>query len=264
MKSFMFVTLLLFVSSCLYSQDGNYAHANGVKLYYETHGEGTSLLLLHPFARSHEAWDPWIDQLSEHYHVIVPDLRGHGRSTNPSQKYTHHKAARDLLSLMNQLEITEVKAIGAGAGGLALMKAARMEPSRINCMIIAAPGFFNAPESKVPTSFESASKEWLNHMTANHARGDDQIKTLIRQYNSFEMPYKSGYLKPGDLSRIQCPTLIIHDDQKRFKTEKSFTTPSSFGGGSCRQITSNVSHTPLYGELTPDKLINVSESFLGD
>jgi len=100
-------------------------------------------------------------------------------------------------------------------------------------------------------------------MRAIHARGDNQIKSLLRQYEGLELPYNKGNFKPEYFSRIQCPTLIIHDDQKSFGSGKSLKFSSSFSGESCRQITSNVSHTPLYGELNPNKLLEVSMSFIG-
>ena len=57
-------------------QIGKYADVNGVKIYYETYGEGEPLLLLHGFSLSHKFWNPWIENLQKDRKLIIPDLRG--------------------------------------------------------------------------------------------------------------------------------------------------------------------------------------------
>ena len=91
-----------------------YADVNGIKIYYEIHGEGYPLVLLHGFTMSHEMWLPWVDDLSKDYQVILVDLRGHGRSTNPSNIFTHLQSAKDIYALMDVIGIAKFKGIFAG------------------------------------------------------------------------------------------------------------------------------------------------------
>ena len=74
-------------------QQGQLAPVNGIQLYYEAYGEGPPLVLLHNFGSSGAAWAPLVPEFAKAYHVIVPDLRGHGHSTNPSGQFTHRQAA---------------------------------------------------------------------------------------------------------------------------------------------------------------------------
>jgi pimeloyl-ACP methyl ester carboxylesterase len=107
-----------------------------VKIYYETYGSGEPLLLLHGFLGSHLNWSTWIEDLSKEYQLIVPDLRGHGRSTNPSDIFTHKLSAKDMFGLLDKLEIDHFKAIGHSSGAMTLIHMATMDTSRLTAMIL--------------------------------------------------------------------------------------------------------------------------------
>lgn len=66
MEKLIITVVALFVCIQVYAQNGNYANVNGVKIYYEMHGEGYPLVLLYGFTMSHEMWkeDGWVDELS--------------------------------------------------------------------------------------------------------------------------------------------------------------------------------------------------------
>ena len=78
MKKLISIFLALLVYTQIHAQKGSYAVVNGVKIYYEIHGEGEPLVLLHGFTMSHGMWEAWIEDLSKDYRLILPDLRGHG------------------------------------------------------------------------------------------------------------------------------------------------------------------------------------------
>ena len=61
---------------------GRYAEVNGIKLYYETHGAGPTLILLHGGLMSGEMFGPVLPQLAERHQVIAVDLQGHGRTAD--------------------------------------------------------------------------------------------------------------------------------------------------------------------------------------
>jgi pimeloyl-ACP methyl ester carboxylesterase len=60
-------------------------------------------LLLHPFGGCGDFWQPVIDVFAKQYQLIIPDLRGHGWSTNPAKTFTHKQAAADVLALLDEL-----------------------------------------------------------------------------------------------------------------------------------------------------------------
>jgi len=89
---------------------------NGFQMYYEDRGDGEPLLLLHGGTGIGADWRHVFTADPDGYRVIVPDLRGHGRSTNPSKAFTFRQCARDVLSLVDHLALTRVKAVGMSMG----------------------------------------------------------------------------------------------------------------------------------------------------
>src|SRR5580704_14044001 len=79
---------------------GKVLQVNGIDLYYETQGSGEPLLLLHGGSGSHEDWvHAGRDDFMREHTLIMPDARGHGRSTNPAKIITHRQCALDTLAL---------------------------------------------------------------------------------------------------------------------------------------------------------------------
>ena len=78
---------------------GNIVSVNGIEMHYESYGAGEPLILLHGFFGSNKWWNFAVDDLSQHFKLIIPDLRGHGRSTNPLKQWTMAQSARDIFAL---------------------------------------------------------------------------------------------------------------------------------------------------------------------
>jgi pimeloyl-ACP methyl ester carboxylesterase len=87
------------------------------EIYYEVHGSGPDLLLVHPFPAHHGIWGPVAEMLSTHYRVILPDVRGLGQSSPGDGPATMEKHADDLLRLLDELKIGKVLFAGNSIGG---------------------------------------------------------------------------------------------------------------------------------------------------
>src|SRR5690242_6058281 len=139
---FLFFIAVLISSSFLQAQEaispqGKFATVNGAKIYYEEYGQGEPLILLHGFGRTGSDWQSFIPEFSKHYRVIVWDMRGHGRSTNPDTSivFRHAVAAQDLLGLIDYLKLGKVKAIGHSSGGITTLYAATIQPDRFDAIV---------------------------------------------------------------------------------------------------------------------------------
>jgi pimeloyl-ACP methyl ester carboxylesterase len=104
---------------------------NGTTQHYEVYGTGEPLVLLHGFGGSSLDWAALAELWSADFQVIVPDMRGHGRSTNPSSMFRHDEAAGDLLALVDRLGATTFKGLGVSAGGNVLLHMATRQPDRV-------------------------------------------------------------------------------------------------------------------------------------
>jgi pimeloyl-ACP methyl ester carboxylesterase len=119
-----------------------FADANGIRLYYESHGRGPVLVLVSGTAESGEHWKlEQVPALSEHYRVIVFDHRGCGRSDRPDGPYSTRMFAADTRRLLGALGIDEpVHVLGHSMGGRVAQWFALDYPDVTRSLILYATG----------------------------------------------------------------------------------------------------------------------------
>ena len=218
-------SLVLFVAVLLFSpskgQDsnkGNIAFINGIEMFYEIHGTGEPLILLHGFFGSGEWWDFVIDDFSKQYQVIVPDLRGHGRSTNPLEKWTMAQSALDIYALLDHLGIDKINGIGVSTGAKTLLHMATMDPERMKAMVLIGgtmyyPEKFREAIGSGSFTIDKVSDEQWENLRMVHIHGDQQIRKLYRQFNECAEDYEDMAFTSPSLSTIKARTMIIHGDR---------------------------------------------------
>ena len=93
-----------------------YAEVNGVKIHYVIGGKGEPLLLVHGFGQNWYMWNRLLPELSKHFTLIVPDLRGVGESSKPAGGYDKKTMATDLHELMKKLGYQHIDIAGHDIG----------------------------------------------------------------------------------------------------------------------------------------------------
>ena len=91
---------------------GSYADINGLHLYYEVHGTGRPIVLLHGGLMSGEAMAPLVAPLAEHHQVILPDLQGHGRTADVDRPIDLRLMADDIAALIDHLHLDRTDIVG--------------------------------------------------------------------------------------------------------------------------------------------------------
>jgi len=104
--------------------------ATTVALHYSVAGEGTPVVLLHGFPLSGAIWHEQQRRLKDRCRVIVPDLRGHGSSPAPRGVYDMDLLARDVLALLDALQVAKAVIMGHSMGGYITLAAWRLAPER--------------------------------------------------------------------------------------------------------------------------------------
>lgn len=113
-----------------------------IELSYLEWNQGKEpLLLLHGLADHALVWSSLGDYLSNRYHIVAPDMRGHGESSKPEQNYTFDFAIADLKALMNHLEWSSAHIIGHSWTGKLALIWARQNPQQLRSMILVDPIF---------------------------------------------------------------------------------------------------------------------------
>jgi pimeloyl-ACP methyl ester carboxylesterase len=108
---------------------------NGSTLYYEDHGSGRPLVFVHGWGTSGRVWDAQVADLMTDHRVITMDWRGCGRSDRPAAGYTIAEIARDVLALIDALELEQPVLIGSSIAGAFILEAALAAPDRIGAIL---------------------------------------------------------------------------------------------------------------------------------
>ncbi|MBD2483755.1 alpha/beta fold hydrolase [Planktothrix sp. FACHB-1365] len=101
----------------------------------------TNLLLLHGLADQALVWKKLGEKLSDRYHIIAPDMRGHGESSKPDKGYTFTEVIEDLEALMDHLNWSKAHILGHSWTGKMAAIWAKQNPERFNSMILVDPIF---------------------------------------------------------------------------------------------------------------------------
>lgn len=109
--------------------------------YLEWNQGNVPLLLLHGLADHALVWSSLGEYLSEHYHIVAPDMRGHGESSKPDKGYTFTDAIADLEALMEHLGWSDAHVLGHSWTGKVALIWARQHPERLRSMILVDPIF---------------------------------------------------------------------------------------------------------------------------
>jgi pimeloyl-ACP methyl ester carboxylesterase len=101
------------------------------EMFVREAGEGPPLLLLHGWPQHGEMWEPFIADLARDHRVLVPDMRGFGRSAAPSGRYDKHTLAGDVLALLDAEGIEKATIVGHDWGGWTAWLLALEHPERV-------------------------------------------------------------------------------------------------------------------------------------
>ncbi|EIK94706.1 alpha/beta hydrolase [Pseudomonas sp. M47T1] len=204
---------------------------DGCALHYEEYGQGEPLLLVHGLGSSAQDWEYQIPALAPHYRLIVVDLRGHGRSEKPRERYSIEGFAADLAALLERLGTGRVHYVGLSMGGMTGFQLAVDHPTLLKSLTIVN----STPEVKVrkPDDYWQWFKRWsLMHLVSMGAIGKGLGKSLFPLPEQAELRRKIserwarndkrayiasfnaivGWGVQERIGQIRCPTLIISAD----------------------------------------------------
>lgn len=239
------------------------AEVNGIRMHYQVLGSGEPLLLLHGFGACGDDWSDFLPALSKQYRLIVPDLRGHGASTNPSGKFTMRDSASDVLALLDYLDIPRTRAIGISGGGMTLLHVATRDPGRLQALVlVGASTHFPAETRHIAAGVPGNLPPFLLEMyRACATRGQAQVDELLAQFRGFKDSYEDMSFTAPHLGTITARTLIVHGDRDEFFPVQIPVDMYKAIPGSALWIVPEGDHVPIYGERQPE-FLRVVTAFL--
>jgi pimeloyl-ACP methyl ester carboxylesterase len=117
---------------------GAYADVNGLNLYYETHGTGRPMILLHGGLGSGEMFGPILPALAAKHQVIAPDLQGHGRTADIDRPIDIRLMADDIAALIDHLGLEKPDIVGYSLGGGVAFFTAVKYPDKVGKLVMAS------------------------------------------------------------------------------------------------------------------------------
>lgn len=217
---------------------------NGLDLFVRDTGSGEPLLLLHGLSGGGDDWQHVFAAPLAGFRVLAPDLRGHGRSTNPAGTFTFREVARDIFGMMDQLGIDRAKAIGVSAGANTLLHMATQQPDRVAAMVHVSgtPRFPDHVRDMMRAMPAEGAGRWAHQLAAGH---DDMNFTA------------------GTLSTITARTLIVHGDRDPlYPVELAVELHRGIAGSSLWVIPGG-GHGPIFGDQAAEFTAKAA-AFLSD
>ena len=215
MKTIAFV-LTMFVSAQQTPTTG-YAPVNGLKMYYEVHGSGDPVVLLHgAFMTITNNWTGWIGELSKTRKVIAVELQGHGRTADIDRDISSANLADDVAALLDHLKVPRADVIGYSMGGGVAMQCAIRHPDKVRKVVVISSMFRR--DGGVKEAIDAIPK-----LTAEDFKGSPievEYKKLSPTPNEFPNLVKhllAAEAKPDDLGAYKlkatkAPMFFIHGD----------------------------------------------------
>lgn len=199
--------------------------ANGLNIYYEEHGQGTPLILLHGGTVSQIMWSQHIPILQKHFKVITPDLRGHGKTDNPYKKFSYKAMAEDIASFITANGYGEPHVCGYSDGGQVALELAMNYPRQLKTLIMGGVfnkftksyyrgvghmGFKGPGDVDTEATIANNSAGYIEWLRSVHAPGPEYWKTLFNQLSY--MWFTPLNYKSSDFKRVVVPTLVMAGD----------------------------------------------------
>jgi pimeloyl-ACP methyl ester carboxylesterase len=195
----------------------DYANVNGIKMYYEIHGSGQPLMLIHGGGSTiHTAFDKLLPLFAKTHQVIAVELQAHGRTSDRSTPESFEQDADDVAELLKQLNINTADILGFSNGGNTTMQIAIRHPEKVRKLIIASAMY---KRSGVPAGFWEGMKH-AQYSDMPQVYKDAFLKVnnnpaaLLNMFNR-DVERMQGFKdwKEDDIRSIQVPALVVAADQ---------------------------------------------------
>jgi pimeloyl-ACP methyl ester carboxylesterase len=214
---------------------GSYASVNGLEMYYEIHGTGEPLVLLHGAYMTIDAMGEVVPSLAKTRRIIAVELQGHGRTADIDRPLSYEQMADDTAALLRHIGIEEADIFGYSMGGGIALQVTIRHPEVVRKLVLASvyynndgvyPEVLEAIETITPEAF--AGTPWREEY-ARIAPNPEDFPTLVAKLKELDLTFVGW--PSEDIQAIEAPALLIIGDSDVVRPEHAVEMFRLVGGG---------------------------------
>jgi pimeloyl-ACP methyl ester carboxylesterase len=214
---------------------GGYAEVNGLRMYYEVHGTGRPLVLLHGAYMTVDTLGPILPGLAETRQVIAAEMQGHGRTADIDRPITYEHMADDVAALIRHLGLDHPDVFGFSMGGAIALQLAIRHPGLARKLVVASGSFTSdGAQPELHEMFPSITPEMFagSPMEAAYlevAPNPEDFPRLVEKMKQLDV---TPFAWPAeDVRGIEAPTMIVVGDADVVRLEHAVEMFRLVGGG---------------------------------
>jgi pimeloyl-ACP methyl ester carboxylesterase len=238
------IAIVLALSSLAFAQPSTttavktgYAPVNGLKMYYEIHGSGEPLILLHGGVGSTATFNEILPSLSSTRQVIAVDLQAHGRTADIDRPLRYEAMADDIAALIKYLGIEKADVMGYSLGGGVALRTAIQHPEKVRRLIVVSavykrdgwyPEILAAMAQSGPATAEQMKQTPMYTIYAGVAPKPADWPVL---FTKLGVLLRQDYDWSPEVSAIKAPTLLVFGDADAVRPAHAVEFFELLGGG---------------------------------
>ena len=213
-----------------------YAPVNGLRMYYEIHGSGTPLILIHGGVASTEMFHQIMPELAANRQVVAVDLQAHGRTEDIGRPLSYQAMADDIAGLIRYLGFEKADVMGYSVGGGVALRTAIQHPELVRKLVVVSATFRRDgwyPEILTGMAMGPAAAEQMKptalYQTYAKVAPRPQDWTLL--FTKLAEMLKKDYDWSKEVAGIKTPTLLVFGDADAVRTAHAVEFFELLGGG---------------------------------
>jgi pimeloyl-ACP methyl ester carboxylesterase len=219
---------------------GHYLDTRGIRLYYESYGQGEPLLLFHGNGGDIGNMANQIPYFSKQYHVIAVDTRNHGKSMDPGDSLSFEMIVDDFDALIDSLHLGSCYIVGWSDGGIDALLLAIRHPDKVKKMAFTGANLWPDTTGLLPfvvKSMQAAHDELMKQpRTAQNKRA---LKTV-------DLDLYQPHITLDQLHRIECPTLVIGGDHDVIPVQHTVLIAGNIPQSDCWIVPNSGHSVPIF------------------